>query len=245
MRSGRVEGDAPPRAVLLAAGLGTRLRPLTDRVPKCLVEVGGRPLLDRWLASLARARVRDVLVNTHHLRAVVADFLAEAGPRHGLRVVEAFEPELLGSAGTLRANAGFADGARDVLVVYADNLSTVDLAALVAFHRDHPDPVTMLLFHAPRPRECGIAELDAEGRVVGFVEKPETPRSDLANAGVYVFDAAAWREIAAMEDAFDLGFDVLPAFVGRMRGFVLDGYHLDVGTPEALARARSDAESLE
>jgi mannose-1-phosphate guanylyltransferase len=235
--------SGPTRAVLLAAGLGTRLRPLTDRVPKCLVEVGGRPLLDWWLAALARAGVRDVLVNTHHLREAVADFLAEAGPRHGLEIREAHELQLLGSAGTLRANADFIAGARDVLVVYADNLSEVDLGWLVRFHRGHPDPFTMLLFHAPRPRECGIAELDAAGRVVVFVEKPESPTSDLANAGVYVLDAAAWREIAAL-DAFDLGYDVLPSFVGRMRGAVLDGYHLDVGTPEALERARADAGRL-
>jgi mannose-1-phosphate guanylyltransferase len=119
----------------------------------------------------------------------------------------------------------------------------VDLAELLAFHRAHPDPFTMLLFHAENPSACGIAELDEDGRIVSFVEKPRDPVSDLANAGVYVLDAAAYREIAAMR-AFDLGFDVLPAFVGRMRGRVLEGYHLDIGSPEALAQARGDAPGL-
>jgi NDP-sugar pyrophosphorylase family protein len=126
-----------------------------------------------------------------------------------------------------------------VLVIYADNLSTIDLSALLAFHRAHEDPLTMALFHAPNPRACGIATLDDAGRITAFTEKPENPASDLANAGLYVLDAAAWREIADM-GAFDFGFDVLPRFVGRMRGFVHAGYHRDIGTPESLAQADAD-----
>jgi mannose-1-phosphate guanylyltransferase len=227
------------RAVLLAAGLGTRLRPLTDATPKCLVDIGGRCLLDYWLEALARAGVHDVLVNTHHLREPVVRFLEQARARHGLRLEEAWEPQLLGSAGTISANAGWVDGAQTALIIYADNLSGVPLRELLAFHATHADPLTMVLFHADEPRRCGIAELDAEGRICAFVEKPEQPRSDLANAGIYALDASAYREIAAL-GAFDLGFDVLPRFVGRMRGWVFDGYHRDIGTLEALAQARRD-----
>ena len=128
------------------------------------------------------------------------------------------------------------------MIIYADNLSDIDLRPLLAFHRTHDDPFTMVLFRAPDPRACGIAELDAAGRIVAFVEKPDRPATDLANAGLYVVDAEAYREIAAMR-AFDLGFEVLPRFVGRMRGWVWGGYHLDIGTHEALARARSDVDA--
>src|SRR5207248_3542957 len=110
-------------------------------------------------------------------------------------------------------------------------------------HRTHGDPFTMVLFRAPHPRACGIAELDAEQRIVSFVEKPEQPATDLANAGLYLVDAEAYREIAALH-AFDLGFEVLPRFVGRMRGWVWGGYYLDIGTHEALARARRDAAEI-
>ena len=233
----------PPKAVLLAAGLGTRLRPLTDHTPKCLIEIGGRFLIDYWIDGLERCGVERALLNTHHLRAAVQAHIAHVNSRGALRIRESYEPELLGSAGTLHANPHWADDADDVLIIYADNLSEIDLRALVEFHRANGDPFTMALFHAPVPRACGIAELDDAHRVVSFVEKPEAPASDLANAGVYALTAEAYREIVAC-DAFDLGFDVIPRFVGRMRGFPIDGYHLDVGTHEALAQARRDIDAL-
>lgn len=227
------------KAVLLAAGLGTRLRPVTNSVPKCLVPIAGRPLLDYWFDRLREAKVRDVLINTHHLRSKVRQYIEQMNARGPFRVVEAHEPELLGSAGTVRANRAFADGAELVLIIYADNLSDVDLRELVEFHRSHDDPITIMLFHAPGPENCGIVELDERGRVTSFVEKPSQPRSDLANAGLYVVNGATYREIADMQ-ALDFGFDVLPKFIGRMRGWVWDGYHLDIGDPESLERARAD-----
>ena len=112
---------------------------------------------------------------------------------------------------------------------------------MLRFHRSHGDPITMLLFRAAEPERCGIAELDADHRIVGFVEKPERPRSNLANGGIYAVTAEAYREMADM-NAFDIGFHVLPRFVGRMRGWEWDGYHLDIGTHKALAQAEADLE---
>ena len=231
------------QAVILVGGQGTRLRPLTDTVPKCLVPVAGRPILDYWIDALDRAGIGAGLLNTHHHADQVRAYIDGVNARGGIQLTEAHEPELLGSAGTVHANRGWADGTDLVLVIYADNLSDIDLAALIAFHRSHDDPMTMALFHADHPSKCGIAGLDGQGRVTSFVEKPENPASDLANAGLYVLDAVAWREIADM-NVFDLGFDVIPRFVGRMRGFVHSGYHRDIGTPEALARADADAPRL-
>jgi NDP-sugar pyrophosphorylase family protein len=231
------------KALLLAGGLGTRLRPLTETVPKCLIEVGGRPMLDYWLDALEAAGIEEALLNTHHLRERVKPWLDAANAARDLTVVEAYEPELLGSAGTVAANRDWTDDAEEIVVIYADNLSDIDLAAFVAFHRSHDDPMTMALFHTPFPEKCGIATLDAENRVTEFTEKPDHPRSDLANAGLYVLDAAAWREVAEMK-AFDFGFDVIPAFVGRMRGYSHGGYHRDIGTQESLAQAEIDAAGL-
>lgn len=227
----------------MAAGLGTRLRPLTERVPKCLVPIAGRPLLDYWIDVLARAGVREALINTHHLADQVRAYIQQVNGAGKLALVESYEPQLLGSAGTVHANRAYVPAGGEALIIYSDNLSDVDLAAVIAYHRSHHDPFTMLLFQAPRPEKCGIAELDGAGRIISFVEKPEAPRSNLANAGVYVVTGEAYREIADL-DAFDLGFDALPRFVGRMRGFVHEGYHRDIGDLESLAQAERDAPAV-
>ena len=236
-RAGRI------KSLLLAGGLGTRLRPLTDSVPKCLIPIAGRPLLDIWIQYLVECGIQEARINTHALAQVVRSHIAKINAKNGLRLLESYEPVLLGSAGTITANADLADDVDEVLVIYADNFSDIDLRPLIAFHREHGDPLTMVLFKASDPCACGIAELDNEARIVSFVEKPKTPASNLANAGLYVIDSAAYREIAEMK-AFDLGFEVLPRFVGRMRGWTWGGYYLDIGTHESLRRAEHDALDL-
>ena len=125
------------KAFLLAAGLGTRLRPLTDHVPKCLVDIGGRPLLDIWLDALASAGVDEVLVNVHHLHDLVEEHVAaRAGRAPFVRVVH--EPVLLGSAGTLRANREFVAGEQFFLAINADNLTTFDIGRLMRGPRPRP-----------------------------------------------------------------------------------------------------------
>jgi mannose-1-phosphate guanylyltransferase len=188
---------------------------------------------------LCEAGIHDVLINTHALPEQVREYVERINRARKVRVVESYEPVLLGSAGTIAANAAFGDDADELVIIYADNLSDVPLGRLLAFHRSHGDPLTMLLFRAPDPKACGIAEVDSQGRILSFVEKPTQPKSDLANAGVYVATPSAYREIAAMR-AFDLAFDVLPRFAGRMRGWFWNGYHLDIGTPETFLRARAE-----
>jgi mannose-1-phosphate guanylyltransferase len=229
------------RALLLAGGLGTRLRPLTETTPKCLIPVAGKRILDYWTEALDRAGIAEALLNTHHHADQVRDYIAEVNARGGVQLTEAYEPELLGSAGTVHANRDWARG--DVVVIYADNLSDMDLGAFVAAHQGHAHPMTMALFHTPYPEKCGIATLSEEGVVSEFIEKPERPASDLANAGLYVLSQDAWSEIADM-DVFDFGFDVIPAFVGRMQGYRHEGYHRDIGTHESLAQAEADAPGL-
>lgn len=225
------------KAFLLAAGLGTRLRPLTDATPKCLVPVRGRPLCDYWFALCAAHGIEEILMNTHHLADQVRAYVD--GAHRDVRIRLAHERTLLGSAGTIRENADFVADEDAFLVIYADNLSNADLSALIAFHRAHPGPFTMGLFHTKRPTQCGIATLTPDGRITAFTEKPERPTSDLANAGIYVADTATIADIPRDRPVTDYGHDVLPRYVGRMYGFPLDCYHLDVGTPESYAEAEA------
>ncbi|MBL8758497.1 MAG: HAD-IIIA family hydrolase [Phycisphaerae bacterium] len=221
------------KAVILAAGVGSRLRPITDVLPKCLVPVRGRPIVDLWLEKLLRAGVYDVLINTHAHAGQVSAYMDQVNATGLMDVTTFHEPELLGSAGTLAANPAFADDARDLIIIYPDNVSEARLDTFLAAHRAHGLPATMLLFRAPNPRACGIATLDASGRVVAFVEKPKEPESDLANAGLYAMTADLYREVAGLRGR-DIGFDVLPRLVGRMAGHELNGFHRDIGTVKDL-----------
>ena len=225
------------KAFLLAAGLGSRLRPITDTLPKCLVEIGGRPLLDIWLDAFVKAGVDDVLVNTHHLSALVEAHVARraGGPTVHLR----HEPVLLGSAGTLLSNRDFLGEGESFLAVNADNLTDFDLRTLIEAHASNRAAATLSVFRAPRPSECGIVEV-ADGIVTGFVEKPAHPVSDLANAGIYAFDAGVLDAIPESLPR-DIGFDLLPRLVGQAAIVHLgESYFLDIGTPAALEQARAD-----
>jgi mannose-1-phosphate guanylyltransferase len=228
------------KAFLLAAGLGTRLRPLTDRVPKCLVPIRRRPLLAWWLDLLERHSVERVLVNLHHLPDLVRRFVDSYSGPVSIELVE--EPVLLGSAGTLHANQGFVGDDEQFLILYADNLTDVDLTALLTFNEENPAVLTVGLFRSERPAACGIAELDERGVIVAFTEKPERPSSNLASAGVFVGRTGLFRYLDPPAHPYDLGGDVMPLLIGAMNGVEIAGYLRDVGTFEALALAEKEWE---
>jgi mannose-1-phosphate guanylyltransferase len=225
------------KAFLLAAGVGSRLRPITDTTPKCMVAIDGQPLLDIWLDAFDRAGVDEVLVNLHHLPDVVGGHIAARTGPPAVRTF--FEPELLGSAGTLMANREWVDGEESFLVCYADNLTDFDLRSLVQAHRGHDAIATLTVFHSERPWAGGVVEVDAAGRVTGFVEKPPNPVSDLTNAGMYAFHPSVLDEIDGVPPK-DIGFDLLPRLVGRARAVLVEGYFRDIGTADAYRRAREE-----
>ena len=233
-----VDSRMPP-VLLLAGGLGTRLRPLTERVPKCLVPVAGRPVLDYWQASFIRHGVHEVVINLHAHREQVVEWISLHNASGPVKWAAFEEPELLGSAGTLRANLERLETGPDFLVLYADNLSEVDLAGLVRRHRERRADFTMGLFETPSPSACGIATLERDGTISAFVEKPLRPASNLANAGIYAV-RSGFLETVLRPDDFDIGHDVLPRLAGRMHGDPIEGYHRDVGSPEALASIERD-----
>ena len=230
------------KALILAGGVGSPFHRVTDAIPKCLVPIEGRALLDYWVDCLVESGISEARINSHAHADRMREHIGLINSSGRLRLVEYYEPKLLGLAGMVAANSNLAEFADEIVIIHADNLSDIDLRALLAFHRQHGDPLTMVLFHTPNSSARGIADLNGGGKIVSFVKNPERPTSDLADAGVYVVNAATYREIAAME-AVDLGFDVLPKFVGRMRGWVWGGAHLDIGTQEALEHARREAAS--
>jgi mannose-1-phosphate guanylyltransferase len=227
------------RAILLAAGFGTRLRPLTDSVPKCLVPVKGRPLLGVWLERLTDAGFGPFLVNTHYLREKVDAFIAST-PYHNLvRMVH--EPCLLGTAGTLLHNMSFFEG-RDGLLIHADNYCLADLSAFRAAHHCRPIgcEITMLTFRTDTPSSCGIVQVDRDNVVREFHEKVANPPGNLANGAVYLLSAAAMEEIRAHHGTeIDFSTGILPRFIGRIQSHETVETFIDVGTPETYALANA------
>lgn len=225
------------KAFLLAAGLGSRLRPITDHTPKCMLAFDGECMLDLWLGSLGRAGVDEVLVNLHHLPDLVRQHLAAR--TGGPTVRTAFEPTLLGSGGTLLAHRQWVQGEEAFLVCNADNLTDFDLRLLVEAHRSGRHPATLAVFRSERPQTCGVVEVDGAGRVVGYVEKPEHPAGNLANAGMYAF-APEVLDALDGRPPLDIGYHLLPALVGRAGTVEVGGYFRDIGTQDGYRLAQEE-----
>lgn len=227
------------KAFLLAAGLGTRLRPLTNTTPKCMLPIADRPMLYHWFQLLRKHGVSDVLINLHHLPDIVRDYAKGFSLSYpDLSIALFYEKNLLGSAGTVKANADWIKDEEQFLIAYADNLTNANLTKLTKFHQKRNAIFTMGLFCSDYPQGCGIAALDDNGLIVDFIEKPKNPGSNMANAGIYVATPALLDHIP--EEVADLGYDVLPGLVGRMYGCQIEGYLRDIGTPEAYAKAQAE-----
>ena len=228
------------RALLLAAGLGTRLRPLTDYLPKCLVPIHGRPLLDYWLETLAAGGIEEILINTHYLAPLVVEFLSESTWARHVKLVH--EDRLLGTGGTILKNRGFFEN-EAFIVAHADNLTLFDVSDFVKCHASRPadTELTMMVFETPDPRSCGIVELDEKGVVQAFHEKVSSPPGNLANAAVYILEPSIVDFMAALgKEAIDFSTEVIPAMMGRISTFPNSSYHRDIGTIASWSQANRD-----
>ena len=225
------------RAILLAAGLGTRLRPLTNTVPKCLVPVRGRPLLGIWLERLVSSGVGPLLVNTHYLAEQVNHFL-NASPYIDL-VTLVHEPEMKGTAGTFIANLDFF-AEEDGMLIHADNYCLSDLTAFQQAHINRPIGclMTMMTFRTNDPTSCGIIELDDQSIAIRFHEKVGNPPGNLANGAVYILSREFMKIVKhSFSDATDFSNDILPNFLGKIYTFETSNFFMDIGTPESYNKA--------
>ncbi len=235
--------DLPTTAMLLAAGRGTRLGALTDRTPKCMVPVAGRPVLEHNLLWLSRYGVRRVVVNLHHLPDVIAGYLGD-GSRWGIEIHYSREPELLGTAGALRRVVSFFE--RTFFVWYGDNMSTCRLDRLVAQHRARGGVATIALHEREDPTASGIVGLDEDGRITRFLEKPRPEQvfSHWVSAGILVVEPQVFAAIPAAGPS-DWGRDVFPALLAA--GAALYGYRMAgderlwwIDTPDDLCRVEEE-----
>jgi NDP-sugar pyrophosphorylase family protein len=235
------------KALILAAGKGTRLQDLTRNCPKPMLPVQDKPLLERVVCWLRDHGVRDIAMNLHHCPDVITGHFGDGAP-WDVRITYSYEATLLGTAGAAKRLAHFLN--EPFVVAYGDVFTNLNLSRLIAVHQQHcrvesrDTLATLALYQVPNPTECGLVELDTEGRVTRFVEKPPPDQvfTDLANAGVMVCEPEILRFIPA-ETSFDFGRDLFPALLAagkRIWGEAIapGEYLIDIGTPNAFQRAQ-------
>ena len=222
------------KAFLLAAGLATRLRPITLNKPKCLVEVCGKPMLYWWIKLLKKHNIKDVIINVHHHSDQVIQFINKNSNDINFTIFH--EKELLGSAGTLKANYDFVKNEKDFFIFYADNLTDYNLFEFMEFHKKNKKIFSMSLFKTDIPNEKGIVGLDLNNTVISFEEKPKNPKSNLANAGIYIAKPEIYNYIPEGLK-LDIGFDLLPKLVKKSSGWISNDFLIDIGTIPQLKHA--------
>ena len=238
----------PAQAMILAAGKGTRLKPLTDDTPKCMLPIAGKPLLEHTIAHLRRCGVANLMINVHHLSQTLMDYFGD-GSRLGVKISYSQENTLLGTAGGVKNVAAFFKGT--FFVVYGDNLSTCSLKKLHKFHADKNSMLTVALHYREDPTQSGIVETDEEGRIIRFFEKPAPAQifSRWVSAGILVVEPQV-LDLIPQNAACDFARDIFPNLLNG--GYPLYGYRMSsdsaalkeelwwIDNPADLERARRE-----
>jgi len=224
-------------AVILAGGLGTRLRSVLGDLPKALAPVRGRPFLAYQLDWLKRQGVTRVILCTGYGHDLIQRYCGD-GAAFGMQILYSVEEKPLGTAGALQQARHCLNEA--FLVMNGDTYFAADLGALLASHRLGGTPATLALVRVPQAGRFGAVTLDAHGYVIRFAEKRHH-RAGLVNAGIYVFEPGIWAHFPAGVP-LSLEDDIFPSLAAQrlLRGSILDGYHMDIGTPESYAQFQKD-----
>jgi len=231
--------------MILAAGEGTRLRPLTLKTPKALIPIGGISLVEHTLCWLRTHGIDEVAINLYHLGNKIVDSLGD-GSQFGIKIHYSQEERLLGSAGGVKKMEHIFDST--FVIVYGDVLTYFDLTSMIRFHKQKKSMVTMVLSSVSNPWEKGIVQLNDDGKILNFVEKPanELGLGNLANGGIYVIEREIVDHIPA-NCTCDFGHDILPTIMELgmpMYGYVLKntGYLLDIGNLQNYEQANRDVD---
>lgn len=231
------------KAVVMAGGEGTRLRPLTLDVPKPFIRVAGKPAMEYALDALVKAGIRDIVVTTFYKPERLIQHLG-GGAKLGARIFYSVEDEAMGTAGGVAKCLPML-GDDTVVVLSGDVIADVDVRALVDAHKKSGAVATMALTEVEDVSEFGIVGLDATGRIVRFKEKPKTKEeafSNLINTGIYVLEPEALREVPQGQ-AFDFSKQLFPKLLEsgkRLQGVPIQGFWMDVGRPADLLKASQE-----
>ncbi len=231
------------RAVLMAGGEGTRLRPLTCDLPKPMVPILNRPIAEHIIHLLKRHAITDVIATLFYLPDVFRDYFQD-GSDFGVKITYAIEEDLaLGTAGCVKNVAPLLNDT--FLVISADSLTDFDLSAAIAFHHQRQSKATLVLTRVPNPIEFGVVMTDSDGRIQRFLEKPASSEifSDTVNTGIYILEPDVLSYLSAQTSA-DFSTDLFPLLLAQgypMYGYVAEGYWRDIGSLDHYREAQYDA----
>ncbi len=215
------------KAVILAGGYGTRLQPLTFSTPKAMIPLVNKPVIDYILDYMMGYGLREFVITTNYLREQTIAYLDSS--RSDLKITYPEEPSPLGTAGSVK-NAGITE---PMVIIQGDNITEIDLGKLMRFHKAHNGLATIALLRVPNPSLYGIAELEANGLIRNFKEKPAPSEcfSNLANTGLYILEPEA-MEYVPDGSAFDFSKNLFPLLVKQeaVYGCVVNGFWTDVGS---------------
>ena len=211
--------------ILMAAGYGSRLMPLTKILPKCLMPISEYPLIQYWIDYILALNINKVALNTHYHHNKVLNFLDNNKYKSKVKVFH--EPKLLGTAGTLR-NIYSWSNRKTIMLVHADNWIGADLKEFINFHfynRNSSTVMSMMTFTTDKPHTCGIVEIDKDYVVQSFYEKVDNPPTNLANGAVYIIECEVMDYINENKSLNDFSLDVIPAFLGRISTWYNKSFH--------------------
>ncbi|MEI8143302.1 MAG: nucleotidyltransferase family protein [Candidatus Berkelbacteria bacterium] len=233
------------KAFVLAAGLGTRLKPLTDTTPKPMLKVGDKPLLEHQLLWLRSHGVTEIIMNLFYFPDQIEGYFGN-GERFGLKIRYILEKDLSGTAGPITKAQDFFN--EKFFVIYGDNLTNINLTKLLDFHESKKGIATIALYYEKHPESKGIVELDKNARVISFKEKPPTDEitSHWANTGIYVCNPEIIQHIP--EGFCDFGRDLFPALLTQnlpLFGYKTDDFLLDIGTHENYEKAKNEIKNMD
>lgn len=231
------------KAIVLAAGIGKRLRPLTEKIPKVMIEIKNKPVLEYNLLNLKKCKTRNVYINLHYKPETIRNYFSD-GRKFGLKIRYSLEEKLLGSAGAVKKIAG--NFRRSFLVVYGDNFTDFNLRELIIFHRLKKAKISIALFNKKVNPNSGIAgssvKIDKRNRVVEFTEGKNI--TDLSSAGIYVLSPEILNYIPAGK-FFDFGYHLFPLLLRRkidIYGCLMKGFIFGVDNINCYNKARKFTE---
>lgn len=225
------------KAIILAAGLGTRLRPITDTIPKVMLPVKGKPMLEHLISNLKEFGITEIGINLHYLPDMVTRHFGD-GSKFGVNLYYSLEAEIQGTAGALN---GFRDwiGKDDFIVIYGDNFFHLDYSDLIeSFVQNAAAIATICLQHSKVIIGKGLVTLNGNNKITSFLEKPENPEkyhTDLINAGIYCFRNRLLDYIPKNTNS-DFSYDIFPSLLDKdqtLMGYIIKEPLVDIGTPEA------------